>query len=129
VTAAGRDLSSVRFWPWRRLRFYGPLLLGFKRGDREVLALTLICALDMYTTLWWVLTGRATEANPFLAWTFTVHPVVFVLVKCGTFLPALLLARRLARRYPEMVTGLLRLVLLGYLGLYLVGTTALSGVA
>jgi hypothetical protein len=123
ATTAGVRRQGRR-WAEAVLRGKG---LGRRRGDRELLALLAVCTLDMWTTLWWVLTGHATEANPFLSWTFAIHPVVFVLVKCGTFLPALLLARHLARRYPDLVTGLLRLVLIGYLGLYLAGTATASG--
>ena len=88
-------------------------------GEWEILTLMTLCALDMYTTLWWVLTGAAVEANPFLAWTFQVHPVVFVGIKTATFLPALLLARLFTERRPSVAVPLLRAVLIAYVGLYL----------
>lgn len=83
--------------------------------------LGLVCALDMYSTLWWVLTGRAVEANPLLAWTFDTHPLAFVLLKSAFCLPALLLAPGLARRRPALTIWLLRGTLAGYITLYLVG--------
>lgn len=87
----------------------------------EVLTLLLVCALDMYSTIYWVRIGMATEANPFLAWTFHLHPVVFVLIKAATFVPTLLLAAYMARRHPRTVTLLLRFVILAYLAIYAVG--------
>lgn len=87
----------------------------------EVLALLILCAVDMYSTIYWVKTGQATEANPLLAWTFDLHPLVFVLIKAGTFLPTLLLAAYMARKHPKTVTLLLRCIILAYVGIYLVG--------
>jgi len=87
----------------------------------EVLLLLALCSLDMFSTIYWVRTGQATESNPFLAWTFRLHPLLFVLVKVGTYLPPLLLASYLARRHPRLVTILLRVVILAYVGLYLYG--------
>ena len=99
-------------------RFHGKLWVR-RTGEREAFFLTLICALDMYTTLWWVITGRATEANTNLAWTFEHHPIVFVLVKCLSCLPALLLAPRLALRHPVFTVWLLRAIIVFYVGYYL----------
>ena len=87
----------------------------------EVLLLLALCSLDMFSTIYWVRTGQATESNPFLAWAFHLHPLLFVLVKVGTYLPPLLLASYLARRHPRLVTILLRVVILAYVGLYLYG--------
>src|SRR5437762_56734 len=70
----------------------------------EVIILLIICAVDMYSTVYWVKMGQATEANPLLAWTFHIHPLLFVLVKAGTFLPTLMLAAFMARRYPRPIT-------------------------
>jgi hypothetical protein len=103
---------------WNNLQFGGPLRAR-RAGEPEALILTLICALDMYTTIWWVLTGRAVEANPHLAWTFHLHPVAFVFVKCATCLPALLLAPVLAQKHPKFVTWLLRAIIVIYVGAYL----------
>jgi hypothetical protein len=66
-----------------------------------------------------VLTGQAVEANPMLAWTFEMNPLVFVAVKAGTFLPALLLARHFAREHPKFSVFLLRAVLFAYVAIYL----------
>ncbi len=87
----------------------------------EVLTLIILCAVDMYSTIYWVKTGQATEANPLLAWTFDLHPLIFVLIKAGTFLPTLLLAAYMARKHPRTVTVLLRAVILMYIVVYLIG--------
>ena len=87
----------------------------------EVITVLVLCALDMYSTIYWVRIGQATEANPLLAWTFDIHPLVFVLIKAATFLPAVALAAYMARRHPRTVTLLLRGVILAYIGIYLVG--------
>ena len=100
-----------------RLRFGGPM--QFRRAaEPEALILTIICALDMYTTLWWVLNEQATEANGNLAWTFHIHPALFVVMKCLSCLPALLMAPVLARRYPAFTTWLLRGIIVVYIGYY-----------
>ncbi len=89
-------------------------------ADREALLLVLICALDMYTTLWWVATGHATEANPLLAPTFEARPLAFVLTKSVLCLPSILLATHLARRHPHFTAWLLRAVTAAYVLIYLV---------
>lgn len=110
--------GSERRGTWGNLRF-GGRLQARRAGEREALLLTMICALDMYTTLWWVVQGRAVEANPHLSWTFQHHPLLFILVKSGTCLPALLLATKLAERHPQFTTWLLRAVIVTYIGYYL----------
>lgn len=102
-----------------RLRFGGPLLAR-RAGEREALVLAIICAVDMYTTLFWVLLGHAVEANPLLAPTFQTHPLAFVLLKSLTCLPALWMAQRLARRHPRFVVWLLRGIIAAYIAIYAV---------
>ena len=114
---AAVSLDDKRASKWRP-RFVGPFRAR-RAGEREALILTIVCALDMYTTLWWVMTGRATEANTNLAWTFEHHPVVFVMVKCASCLPALMLAPLLARRHPRFTVWLLRGIIAFYVGYYL----------
>lgn len=99
------------------LRFGGELQAR-RAGEREALILGLICTLDMITTLWWVIFGQATEANSVLSWTFKSHPATFVLVKCATCLPALILAPRLAERRKTFTVWLLRAIIVAYVGLY-----------
>ena len=120
VTAAPSATAAAaaerrRGW---KIQFWGPLRCR-RAGEREALLLTLLCALDMYTTLWWVITGQATEGNDNLAWTFKQHPVTFVIVKSLSCLPALRLAPRLARRHPRFTVWLLRGIIVAYVGYYL----------
>lgn len=99
------------------LRFGGQLQAR-RAGEREALVLGLICTIDMLTTLWWVVFGQADEANALLSWTFRSHPATFVLVKCATCLPALILAPRLAERRKTFTVWLLRVIIVLYVGLY-----------
>lgn len=87
----------------------------------EVFALLILCSLDMFSTVYWVTSGQAIEANPLLAWTFHIHPLVFVLLKTATFLPALVLAAHMAQRHAKTVTYLLRSVLFAYVAIYVIG--------
>ena len=97
---------------------FGKRLLVRRAGEREALLLSVLCMADMATTLWWVVTGVASEANPVLAWTFESHPAVFVLVKGATCVPALMLAPRLAQRHRRFTVWLLRGIALLYVVLY-----------
>ena len=101
---------------WRP-RFTGPLYLR-RAGEKEAFILAGICMLDMYTTLFWVVFGMATEANPILSWTFKEHPASFVAVKSLTCLPAILLAPRLAQKRKNFTVWLLRGTIVAYLALY-----------
>ena len=104
----------------RRLRLhFGGRLLIRRTGEREALILGAVCALDMYTTIYWVVSGHAVEANPLLAWLFDYHPMAFTLAKAGSCLPALLLAPRLARTHPRFTVLLLRAVIAAYVLIYL----------
>jgi hypothetical protein len=101
----------------QRLNFFGPLRLR-RAGEKEAFLLAVICALDMYTTLWWVLHGEATEANPFLAWTFNHSPLWFVAVKCLSCLPAIFLLTTLAQKRKTLTVFLLRFAIVAYIAVY-----------
>lgn len=89
-----------------------------RAAERETFILLLVSYIDMMTTLFWVSTGRATEANPLLEWTFNHHPVTFVLVKMLATLPAVYFAPKLAQKYPTFTTWLLRVVIALYALIY-----------
>jgi hypothetical protein len=72
----------------------------------------------MYTTLFWVVSGIAREANQVLAWTFDIHPIIFVLVKAGSCLPAILIAPKLAQKHPKFTVWLLRGIIAAYIFAY-----------
>jgi hypothetical protein len=101
---------------WRA--FFGGRLMCRRAAEKESLILGLLCMLDMYTTLYWVVFGEASEANPVLAWTFKWHEGIFVAVKSLSCLPAVILAPRLAQKYPFFTVWLLRLVIVAYIWLY-----------
>lgn len=113
--ASASDRDRRRNW-WNP-RFTGPMRMR-RVGEKEAFVLTLICALDMITTLFWVVSGLAIESNGLLAWTFNHHPVAFVLVKLAAFLPALILAPKLAQRHPTFTVWLLRVIIVAYIGWY-----------
>ncbi|MDX1932507.1 MAG: DUF5658 family protein [Capsulimonadales bacterium] len=112
-------VATERRHRFRSLRFGGPLRLR-RAGEKEAFLLAVICALDMYTTLWWVIHGDAMEANPLLAWTFRFHPIWFVVVKCLSCLPALYFLTRLAQANRLLTVRMLRAAIVGYIGLYLI---------
>jgi hypothetical protein len=99
---------------------FGGRLQARRAGEAEALILGLLCTLDMITTLWWVAFGHASEANGLLAWTFQVHPAAFVVAKCASWLPALLLAPILARRRRKLTVWLLRAIIVLYIAGYLI---------
>jgi hypothetical protein len=121
ITKETSMIAAVSTAPERRrghrFSFRGPLLLR-RTGEREAFLLTVICALDMYTTLYWVLMGYAKEGNARLAWTFNHHPIWFVVVKCASCLPALFLAPHLAQRRPQFTVWLLRATIVAYVLYY-----------
>lgn len=100
-----------------RLLFRGPLCLR-RAAEKEASILALICMADMYTTLYWVTMGYATEANHLLAWTFDINPLVFVVVKSASCIPAVLMAPALARRKKNFTIWLLRIIIAVYILTY-----------
>jgi hypothetical protein len=109
--------AGERRRPWRP-HFRGPLRMR-RAAEKEAFLLAVICALDMYTTLYWVVMGYASEANSLLAWTFNHHPALFVVVKGISCIPALVLAPRLAQKHRNFTVWLLRLVIVAYVFFYL----------
>ncbi len=118
---AGKDETSTKTTPTRRkgyqINFGGHLKLR-RAAERETFILLVVSYVDMMTTLYWVSTGRATEANPFLQWTFSHHPVAFVIVKMLATLPAIYFAPKLAEKHPVFTVWLLRAVIAVYLFVY-----------
>lgn len=84
----------------------------------EVVALLALCTLDLLTTLWWLYTGAATEANPLLRPFAEAGLGPFVLAKLATFVPALAAAEWYSRLRPELVVPLLRHGFTAYVCVY-----------
>jgi Domain of unknown function (DUF5658) len=116
LTPAPSVKTERRAGKWQFI--LGGRFLCRRAAEKEALILGAICMLDMYTTLFWVLRGDATEANPLLSWTFERHSVVFVLIKSASCVPALLLAPKLAQTQPKFTVWLLRGVIVFYLYYY-----------
>lgn len=89
-----------------------------RAGEKESVILGIVCAADMLTTLYWVMTGQAEESNPVLGWTFAGHPVVFVIIKCLACMPALILAPKLAQSHRKFTIWLLRAIIVAYIAVY-----------
>ena len=100
-----------------RLIFRGPMQLR-RSAEKEAFVLGVICMADMFTTLYWVTMGYATESNHLLAWTFDIHPLTFVLVKSASCLPAILMAPALARQKKTFTIWLLRAIIVAYILTY-----------
>lgn len=120
IPADGSITAATRRRSGHQIRFGGPLHIR-RAAERETFILLLISYIDMMTTLFWVSSGTAVEANPLLQWTFDHHPVAFVVVKMLATLPAVLLAPRLAQKHPTFTIWLLRAVIAVYVLVYFTG--------
>jgi hypothetical protein len=83
-----------------------------------LVAILSLNVIDAAVTLFWVSTGRASEANPLMAPLLDVNAVVFVLVKLGLVMLGVLLLWRLRRR-PLAVVGIILVFVVYYLALLL----------
>jgi len=109
-------MQSDRRRRWKP-NFSGRFMMR-RAGEKESVVLGIICAADMLTTLFWVMTGVAKESNPVLGWTFAGHPIIFVIIKCLACMPALILAPRLAQSHRHFTIWLLRVIILAYVAVY-----------
>jgi hypothetical protein len=80
-----------------------------------------ICLLDMLSTIYFVQSGGATEANPVLAGTFRYGIWCFVLAKLCSFMPALVVAAYFRDRYPSFIGVCLRGAMIAYAIIYAIG--------
>lgn len=77
-----------------------------------------ICLIDMVSTVYFVCTGMAREANPWLAYWMDQGVVSFVFVKLLSFLPTLAVAAYYRNTYPKFIEVGLRCALAGYVAIY-----------
>ncbi len=85
----------------------------------ETTFLAIIGCLDLLTTVFWIATGRAMEANPLMAavlhttgrWGFAIAKALFLAVP-------LTIAELARRRHPVFVRWALRVAIVLYLGAY-----------
>lgn len=84
----------------------------------ETLWITVLCLLDLATTLYWVSHGHAHEANPLLAHCLSLGSGHFVATKTAMFLPSLMVAEWYLPRNPSLVRRTLRAVMAAYVLIY-----------
>jgi hypothetical protein len=83
-----------------------------------------ICLTDMFSTLYWVHMGSATEANPMLARCLQQGDAVFCLTKLASFVPMLCLAAWYRLKQPKFIATALRLAIVAYIGIYVIAVGA-----
>jgi hypothetical protein len=91
------------------------------------LAIVAICMVDLFLTMFAVLTGNAIEANPMLSWSFHYGPMMFALAKVASFIPgvwALEMCRLHNERFAIFAS---RAVVYGYMALYAFGSLHIHG--
>lgn len=94
----------------------------------ESIILSLICLLDLCSTLFWVAYRDAAEANPLMAFYLKNHGVTgFILAKCVFMAMPLMIAEWARRHNPRFVHKALRLAIFAYLTLYLLGVSQING--
>ena len=86
----------------------------------DSLLLFAICTADMCSTLYWVHTGAASEANPWMAFCLAHGDAGFVAAKFASFLPLLAFAAYYRARRPRLIAVSLRGTVVLYAAVYLV---------
>lgn len=84
----------------------------------DSLLLFFICTLDMCSTLYWVHTGAASEANPWMEFCLQHGDALFCAVKMLSFLPLLAFAAYYRVRRPRLIAASLRGTVVLYIGIY-----------
>ena len=85
----------------------------------DSLLLFLVCTADMCSTLYWVHTGTASEANPWMAFCLVHGDAAFVAAKFASFLPLLAFAAYYRARRPRLIAISLRGTVVLYAAVYL----------
>jgi len=99
----------------------------FERVSLGTVAIVALCMVDLFLTLVAVLTGKAIEANPMLAWSFEYGPMGFALAKVASFIPGIW-AIEMCRLYNSRFAALAsRAVVYGYIAVYFFGSLRIHG--
>ena len=94
---------------------------------RESILLAAICAADLATTMWLIANGFAKESNPILGFYLTRGGTVsFAAAKLLLFLGPLFLLELIRQQRPQLVRNLLRVGIVAYLALYVIGSMAVN---
>jgi hypothetical protein len=88
---------------------------------RESWILTVICLVDLTTTMWLVSNHGAREGNTVMNYFLNWGYVPFIGAKLLMFLAPLALLEWARRRNPKFVTGMLRFAIVLYLAIYCAG--------
>lgn len=91
------------------------------RWGWESLFLFILCTTDMLSTLYWIHTHAATEANPWMALWLHHGDAAFCAVKMLSFVPFLLVAAYYRPRRPRLIKISLRGTIALYLLVYAMG--------
>lgn len=97
----------------------GPVKWGGAWLAWDSLLLFLICTADMCSTLYWVHTGAASEANPWMAFCLHHGDAAFCAAKMVSCLPLLAFAAYYRPRRPRLIAISLRGTVALYVGIYL----------
>ena len=92
------------------------------RVSIESMILVFVCVADMLATLYFVVSGLATEQNPLMAACINHSPVTFVLVKLVSFVPFVVAVELYRQRNPDFA----RRVCVAAIVLYVVTFVALT---
>lgn len=84
----------------------------------ESLLLFIICTTDMLSTLYWVHTHQATEANPWMSLWLHYGDGAFCAAKLLSFVPFLIVAAYYRPRRPRLIAIALRSTLAMYVCIY-----------
>jgi hypothetical protein len=93
----------------------------------ETLVLMVICMLDLFSTVVLIRLGLAVEANPILQPFAEMGVVAFIVAKAAFFIPPIAILETLRGVRPAFVRICLRACIVGYIGLYIVGSAGVNG--
>lgn len=97
-----------------------------RRVSTESIILVAICLVDMLSTLYFVLTGHASERNPLMAFCLHHSPVWFILVKIASFIPFVAAVEIYRRKNHAFAIAACRLAIIAYLVTFIVLTIGVN---
>lgn len=101
---------------------------GLSKVSTETWVLAALCTADLVSTVYFLATGTATEANPVLAPTLRFGLWGFAAFKLCTYLIPLAIVERLRSVSPRFILKMLRVGIAGYVAVYALGSLHVAGV-
>jgi hypothetical protein len=99
--------------------FNGNPLLNVREWlSAENVALFVVCMADMFSTLYWVHAGMATEDNPVFREWLRRGDGQFIFMKFASFMPLIAVSTYYRRRRPKLIKSAMRLTVGAYIFLY-----------